>query len=159
MADYKSYLHSFISTGAFNLDDITYKLDKMYIEDKITEADRDELVALAASHASDSQQINVVEKLKELENRIFALENPTEEEVTYPVWTSGYTTNKGEAVMFDYDGDGEYDLLRYDGGRSYTSLKPGKIDGWHVVDSNGNVLGTYYNGEFTPVVVEENTEE
>lgn len=152
MADYKSYLHSFISTGAFNLDDITYKLDKMYIEDKITEADRDELLELAANNASDAQQIDVLTKLKELEARVFALENPVEEEsVSYPVWTSGYTTNKGEVVLFDYNGDGELDLLRYDGGRSYTSLKPGKIDGWHVVDGEGNILGTYYNGEFTPV--------
>lgn len=150
MADYKSYLHSFISTGAFNLDDITYKLDKMYIENKITEVDRDELLALAASHASDAQQIDVVEKLKELESRIFALENPVEEEIVFPVWVSGYTTNKGETVQFDYNDDGVLDLLRYDGGRSYTSLRPGKIDGWHVVDKNGNVLGTFYNGEFTP---------
>lgn len=40
------------------------------------------------------------------------------------------------------------DFLRYDGGRSYTTLSPGKIDGWHVVDSQGNILGTWYNGEF-----------
>lgn len=150
MTNYKAYLQTFIETGVFNFDDISYKLDKLYIESKITEADRDELLALAASHASDAQQINVVEKLKELENRIFALENPTEEEVTYPVWVSGYTTNKGETVQFDYDKDGVLDLLRYDGGRSYTTLSPGKIDGWHVVDKNGNILGTFYNGEFTP---------
>ena len=150
MTNYKAYLQTFIETGVFNFDDISYKLDKLYVESKITEADRDELLALAASHASDAQQIDVVEKLKELENRIFALENPEPDAVIYPEWTNGYTTNKGEVVLFDYDGDGHLDMLRYDGGRSYTSLRPGKIDGWHVVDKNGNVLGTYYNGEFTP---------
>ena len=150
MTNYKAYLQTFIETGVFNFDDISYKLDKLYIESKITEADRDDLLALAASHASDAQQIDVVEKLKELENRIFALENPVEEEIVFPVWVSGYTTNKGETVQFDYDKDGVLDLLRYDGGRSYTTLSPGKIDGWHVVDINGNILGTFYNGEFTP---------
>jgi len=42
------------------------------------------------------------------------------------------------------------DLLRYDGGREQTSLRPGKIEGWHVVDTAGEILGTFYNGEFTP---------
>lgn len=150
MTNYKAYLQTFIETGVFNFEDISYKLDKLYIESKITEADRDELLELAAAHASDAQQIDVVEKLKELESRVFALENPVEEEPVFPVWVSGYTTNKGEIVQFDYNGDGVLELLRYDGGRSYTSLKPGKLDGWHVVDKNGNVLGTFYNGEFTP---------
>ena len=56
----------------------------------------------------------------------------------------------GDVVYFDWNNDGILDLLRYDGGRSYTTLSPGKIDGWHVVDSTGNILGTWYNGEFTP---------
>lgn len=140
-----SYLKSFIQTGAFSYEDMSYKLDKMYIESKITEAERVELLALSAEKAVDSRQIDLFEKVVALEHRIVALET-----ADIPVWESGYTTNKGEVVKFDYDGDGVLDLLRYDGGRSYTSLKPGKIDGWHVVDSEGNVLGTYYNGEFTP---------
>lgn len=139
------YLKSFIATGAFSLEDITYKLDKMYIESKITETERDELLSLAAEKAVDSRQIDLFEKVVALEHRILALETKD-----IPVWENGYTTNKGETVKFDYDEDGVLDLLRYDGGRSYTSLKPGKIDGWHVVDSEGNILGTFYNGEFTP---------
>lgn len=139
------YLKSFIETGAFALDDISYKLDKMYIESKITEAERDELLALAAEKAKDFRQINLFEKVVALEHRIVALET-----ADIPAWVSGYTTNKGETVKYDYNGDGVLDLLRYDGGRSYTTLSPGKIDGWHVVDSEGNVLGTYYNGNFTP---------
>lgn len=35
--------------------------------------------------------------------------------------------------------------------REETALRPGKIDGWHVVNAQGDILGTYYNGEFTPV--------
>lgn len=37
-------------------------------------------------------------------------------------------------------GDGVLDLVRYDGGRDYTALSPGKINGWNVVDAAGNVL-------------------
>lgn len=144
--NYTEYLKSFISTGAFNLEDLCYKLDKMYIEGKLTEADRDELIVLANNSAKDKEQIDYYEKLVDLEHRIVALETKD-----IPIWVSGYSTKKGEVVKFDYDGDGEYDLLRYDGGRSYTALSPGKIDGWHVVDSTGAILGTYYNGEFTPV--------
>lgn len=54
-------------------------------------------------------------------------------------------------VKYDYDGDGNLDLLRYDGVREYTALSPGKIDGWKVVDSQGNILGDFYKGEFTPI--------
>jgi hypothetical protein len=134
----------------FNYDDLAYKLDKLYIEGKLTELERDELLTLAAEKASDAEQVDVYAKLVDLEHRIVALET-----ADIPIWTAGYTTKKGEVVKFDYDKDGEYDLLRYDGGRASTALSPGKIDGWHVVDFAGNILGTYYNGEFTPVNDEE----
>lgn len=140
-----SYLRSFIETGAFSYEDMCHKLDKMYIESKITEAERDELLSLCAEKAVDSRQVDLFEKVVALEHRIQALETKD-----IPVWVAGYTTNKGETVKYDYDGDGTLDLLRYDGGRSYTSLKPGKIDGWHVVDSEGNILGTFLGDVFTP---------
>lgn len=154
MNNYKQYLESFIKTGKFDIDDLAYKLDKMYVEGKISESDRDELLLLANEYAKDSEQINWMDKLVDLEHRIVALETKD-----IPVWKSGYSTKKGEVVKFDYDKDGEYDLLRYDGGRSYTALAPGKIDGWHVVDSECNILGTYHNGEFTPVGEEDDSEE
>ena len=143
--DYKAYLENYIRTGQYNFDDLSYKLDKMYIEDKLSESDRDELVNLAAERANDSAQVDIFEKLVDLEHRIVALET-----ADFAVWESGYSTKQGETVKYDYDGDGILDLLRYDGGRSYTTLSPGKIDGWHVVDSTGNILGTWYKGEFTP---------
>lgn len=143
-------LYDVINRGEYNVSDMEHKIDLMFIEGKLTEEQKEELFALTATNANDAQQIDVVQKLKELEDRIFALEHPSEE-VVYPVWTSGYVTQKGETVQFDYDNDGTLDLLRYDGGRQSTSLRPGKIDGWHVVDFSGTILGTFYNGEFTPV--------
>lgn len=145
----RTYIESAILTGNYVLSEMEDRIQKMFMMGKITDEDMLYLLQLAAEHAKDSLQINVVEKLKELEDRIYALEHPVEPD--YVIWIPGYVTKKGEVVKYDYDNDGVYDLLRYDGGRNETSLKPGKIDGWHVVDAQGNILGTYYNGEFTPV--------
>ena len=143
---YKEIFKTLILSGNYNLDDLAFKLDKMFIEGKITEEERDELLLMATEGAKDDKQINLYEKIVDLEHRVVALETKD-----IPEWYAGYVTRKGETVKFDYNDDGVLDLLRYDGGRSETALRPGKIDGWHVVDSEGNILGTYYNGEFTPV--------
>lgn len=45
-------------------------------------------------------------------------------------------------MRFDVTGDGEYDLCRYDGGREHTSLSIGKIEGWVMVDREGNATHT-----------------
>ena len=145
----KDFIESVIRTGNYVLSEMEERIQKMYVLGKITTEELEELLALAANNANDSMQIDVTAKLKELEDRIHALEHPAEP--VYPVWTAGYVTRKGETVQYDYDGDGTMDLLRYDGGRSETALRPGKIDGWHVVNASGDILGTFYNGEFTPV--------
>ena len=142
---YKEIFLTLIKSGNYNLDELSIKLDKMYIEGKLTEAERDELLLMATDGAKDSAQIDLYEKIVDLEHRIVALETKD-----IPEWYAGYVTRKGETVKFDYDNDGTLDLLRYDGGRNETALSPGKIDGWHVVDSEGNILGTFYNGEFIP---------
>lgn len=142
---YKDIFITLIKSGNYNLDELTIKLDKMFIESKLTEAERDELLLMATDRADDSRQIDLYAKVVDLEHRIVALETKD-----IPEWYAGYVTRKGETVKFDYDNDGTLDLLRYDGGRNETALSPGKIDGWHVVDSEGNILGTFYNGEFIP---------
>ena len=147
----KEFLEGIIRTGNYVLAEMEERIEKLYALGKLTTEELEELLALAADNASDEKQIDVTSKLKELEDRIFALEH---KEPDYAVWTPGYVTKQGETVKFDYDNDGVLDLLRYDGGRTETALRPGKIDGWHVVDAAGNILGTYYNGEFIPVNAE-----
>lgn len=143
-------ISDYISTGLYNYSDLENRLDILFAEGKLTKEERDELLGMAADNAQASAQVDVVSKIADLERRVFDLEHK-EEKQTYPVWASGYITAKGEIVRYDYDKDGNCDLLRYDGGRASTALSPGKIDGWHVVDAQGNILGTYYKGEFTPV--------
>lgn len=147
----KEFIESVIRTGNYVLAEMETRIQKMYVMGKLTEQEMTDLLALAADNARDEMQIDITEKLKELEDRIFALEH---KEPEYAIWTPGYVTKQGETVRFDYDNDGTLDLLRYDGGRTETALRPGKIDGWHVVDADGNILGTYYNGEFIPVNAE-----
>ena len=162
METIKQSIVTVINSGNYNAERLCQKIDTLWLSDSLTDEERAELTDLAYNKAKDFNQIDFVEKLtsfehelQEIENRVYAIEHkddPEPEPVPeYVIYYSGYVTSKGETVMFDYDNDGELDLLRYDGGKSQTSLSPGKITGWHVVDSEGNILGTYYKGEFTPV--------
>ncbi len=144
--DIKGYIETVIAGRQYNAEELTYKIDRLWIDGKLTEAERNELIALANDSADNSAQVDFYAKLVDLEHRVVALET-----ADVVVWTAGYTTKKGEVVKYDYDKDGVMDLLRYDGGRAETSLRPGKIDGWHVVDSAGNILGTFLGDVFTPV--------
>lgn len=131
MLDYKAYLENIISRRDYSLADLEEKIDKCWLDNKISEADRDELMQLAADNAKDSLQVDVIAKLANLEERVFALEHPEPE---YPIWEQGQTSLRGVVYRYDVTGDGEYDLVRYDGGREYTSLSIGKIEGWHLLN-------------------------
>ena len=136
----KDFIEGIIKTGNYRLSDMETRIQRLYVMGSLTEEDMTELLTLAANNANDAQQIDVVEKIAELEDRIFALENAGSNQPVYVVWYNGYVTSKGEVVLYDVDGDGNYEMCRYDGGRASTSLRPFKIDGWHLVDENGNVI-------------------
>jgi len=135
MLDYRAYIAMVISNSGYILADMEERINKLWIEGKLTDDERDELIPMAAEHAQDRYQVDVVAKLEDLERRVYELEHPAEE---YVIWTPGYVTQQHETVRYDVTGDGELDLCRYDGGRAYTSLSIGKIEGWHLVDENGN---------------------
>ena len=137
--DYKAYLITVIGRGGYVLSDMEERIDKLWIEGKLTEADREELLPMAAEHADDRYQMDMVAKLADLEQRVWELEHPVEQ---YEIWTPGKTTNQHEIVRFDVTGDGEYDLCQYNGGRSYTALSIGKIEGWHLLDRELNPTHT-----------------
>ena len=142
-----------ISLHNYKLDEMENKIEEMYAMGRINSEEHLALIKMAEENSVDLNTEDVIAKLADLEARIVRLET-----ADIPVWVAGYITKKGETVKYDYNGDGILDLLRYDGGRATTSLSPGKIDGWHVVDSTGKILGTWYNGEFTPVNEGENNE-
>ena len=152
-----------INRKDYVLDSIEERIDRLWLDGKLTEQDRDELMQLAADNAPESLQVDILAKLADLESRVFALEHPEPE---YPVWEPGYTTHQHEIVRFDVTGDGAYDLCQYNGGRSYTSLSIGKIEGWQMLDSNlapthtitRDAAGGYVLTPIEPVVEEEPNE-
>jgi hypothetical protein len=131
MIDYENAIRSLISFGGYVLEEMEERIERLWVEGKLTTAQRDELRTLAAEQARDADQLDVAEKLADLEHRVWELEHPTSQ---YEIWTAGKTTQQHEIVRFDVTGDGELDLCQYNGGRSYTSLSIGKIEGWHLLD-------------------------
>ena len=133
--DYRSYLEQVISRKDYVLSEMEERIDRLWLDGKLTESDRDELMQLAADNARDSLQIDVVAKLAEIERRLYDLEHPTD---IYPIYEAGQVSERGVVYRADVTGDGEYNLVRYDGGRQSTSLSIGKIEGWHLLDRELN---------------------
>jgi len=137
MVDYEGIIRSYIASGTYVLAQLEGRIDALWIEGKLTDEQRSELLQLAADKAKDVLQINIVEKIANLETRVYDLEHPTD---IYPVWQTGQVSERGVVYRFDVTGDGELDLVRYDGGRASTSLSIGKIEGWHMLDRELNVV-------------------
>ena len=135
MIDYISALQAIIATGEYTLGTLEDRIDRLWLEGKLTTEQRDELRQAAAEGAKEDYQVDVLAKLADHDKRIWELEHPVDQ---YVIWTNGYQTKQHEIVRYDVTGDGELDLCRYDGGRSYTGLSIGKIEGWHLLDRELN---------------------
>lgn len=133
----RDFIANVIAQGGYVLAEMETRIQKMYILGKITESDMTDLLQLAADHADDHRDGDILATLADLEQRVSALESQG-----VVVWKSGVVTQKGQTVLYDVTGDGVLDKVRYDGGRASTSLSPGKIDGWVLLDGNGNPTHT-----------------
>lgn len=124
-----------INGGDFLLSSMEEKIETVYAQDKISAEERTELLTLASNMARPEKQIDIVAKLAELEARIAVIEGSG-----IVVWTYGMSVAKGQTVLYDVINEGQLRYCRYDGGRSATSLSPGKIDGWVVLaGANGAI--------------------
>lgn len=124
-----------ISTGDYVLSVMEERIETVYAQGKVTAEERAELLRLADNSAKDMLQIDIAAKLAELESRIAVLES-----AGVVVWKSGMSTAKGQTVLYDILKEGQMRYCRYDGGRSATSLSPGKIDGWVILASAGGAV-------------------
>ena len=131
MLDYYESIKTLIGFGGYVLADMETRIDRCWLEGHLTTEQRDGLRTLAAEQARDADQLDVAGRLADLEHRVWELEHPVDQ---YEVWTAGKVTNQHEIVRYDVTGDGELDLCQYNGGRSYTSLSIGKIEGWNMLD-------------------------
>lgn len=132
MEGMKEFIIGVINKGEYKLEDIEYKIKKLWMLGDITEEDMEELLQLAADSVDNAAQVEMLDLIADLQRRVEALET-----ADYIVWYAGKVTAKNEIVKFDLDGDGVYDYVTYAGGRSETSLGVGKIEGWYKVTSNG----------------------
>ena len=128
MIDYESAVRTVIQTGDYVLSDLEDRIDTLWVEGRIGAETRAELKALAAEHVREGYA-ELRDAIQSLEARVLKLEDEQ-----YVIWTAGYQTKQHEIVRYDVTGDGELDLCRYDGGRNYTSLSIGKIEGWHLLN-------------------------
>ena len=131
MIDFYQALKTTIQRGEYALETMEDRINTCWLDTRITTEQRDELLTLAAECAKDEFQVDILGKLAELEARVYDLEHPTD---IYPVWQQGQISERGVVYRYDVTGDGELDLVRYDGGRASTSLSIGKIEGWHLLN-------------------------
>lgn len=129
--DYYGIIKSAIGFGGYKLAEMEERIDRLWVEGHLTTEQRTELRTLAAESAREADQTDVLAVLADLQHRVWELEHPTSQ---YAIWTTGYQTQQHEIVRYDVTGDGELDLCQYNGGRSYTGLSIGKIEGWHLLD-------------------------
>jgi len=129
------FIRNLILAGGYRLDAMERTIERHYVRGDLTDAQRVELLQLAADNADESKEINVLDILADLEQRVARLEA-----AGVVVWTSGHITAKGETVLYDILKEGKHRYLRYDGGRASTTLAPGKINGWVVLDSAGGAV-------------------
>lgn len=124
-----------IARGDYNVATMEERIETVYACGKISKEERAELLSLTAESAKDIAQIDIPAKLADLENRIAVLES-----AGVVVWKSGMSTAKGQTVLYDILKEGQLRYCRYDGGRSATSLSPGKIDGWVILETAGGAV-------------------
>ena len=129
------FIKNLIAAGGYRLEAMEKTIERHFVRGDLTDAQRVELLQLAADNADESKEINVLDILADLEQRVSRLES-----AGVVVWTSGHITAKGETVLYDILKEGKLRYLRYDGGRASTTLAPGKINGWVVLDSAGGAV-------------------
>jgi len=126
------FLKSLIAAGGYRLDAMERTIERHYVRGDLTDAQRVELLQLAADNADDSKEIDVDVILADHERRISRLESAEVVE-----WKQGVVTARGQTVLYDIIKEGILRYCRYDGGRSATALSPGKIDGWVILSGAG----------------------
>lgn len=96
-----------INRGDFNLAELLGRIDRFYAAGRLTEAESDELCALAREKASVENSVNVIAKLVELEARVKALEEASgtatdpEEPSTADDYQVGKWYYQGDRVTFE----------------------------------------------------------
>lgn len=93
-----------LSRGGYKLREVQDKINKLWIDDRLTAEQRDELLGMAQGGAAAENEVDLVAKVAELERRVKVLEHggntegPAEE---YPAYVPGKWYYGGDKVTFD----------------------------------------------------------
>ena len=102
-----------INTRRYVLADMLHKIDTLWAQGDLDDEQRTELIALAQDKADMSQEVNVLARLEELEQRVRALETgSTEPGEAYPDYVAGKWYYSGDKITFE---GGKYKCIAPDG--------------------------------------------
>ena len=102
-----------INTQRYMLADMLHKIDTLWAQGDLDDEQRTELIALAQDKADMSQEVNVLARLEELEQRVRALETgSTEPGEAYPDYVAGKWYYSGDKITFE---GGKYKCIAPDG--------------------------------------------
>ena len=102
-----------INTRRYVLADMLHKIDTLWAQGDIDDEQRTELIALAQGNANTAQEVNMLAKLEELEQRVKALETgSTEPGEAYPDYVAGKWYYSGDKITFE---GGKYKCIAPDG--------------------------------------------
>lgn len=102
-----------INTKRYVLADMLHKIDTLWAQGDIDDDQRTELIALAQGNADMTQEVNVLARLEELEQRVRALEaGSTEPGEAYPDYVAGKWYYNGDKITFE---GGKYKCIAPDG--------------------------------------------
>ena len=68
-------IKSVLNSGDYDLKTILKKIDSLWLQNKLTDAEYNELCSIARSGAKTENSVDILAKLNDLENRIRLLEN------------------------------------------------------------------------------------
>lgn len=100
-----------LNRGGYDLKGITDKINALWVEGKLTDTERENLLNKAQDNADSSYSVDVIQKLNELEQRVRAIENkdiPTD--ATIEEYAVGKWYYNGDKCTFE--------------GKEYTCVAP-----------------------------------
>ena len=102
-----------INTRRYVLADMLHKIDTLWAQGDFDDEQRTELIALARDNADMAQEVSVLARLEELEQRVRALETgSTEPGEAYPDYVVGKWYYNGDKITFE---GGKYKCIAPDG--------------------------------------------
>lgn len=92
-----------LNSGGYDLTAILKKIDALWAQGKLTDAEYEELNSIARGGAKPENSIDIFRKLEELEKRVIALESGESKKETeeYPEYEIGKWYYKGDKVIFE----------------------------------------------------------